>query len=152
MNTKVKLMVIFSVIVMVVFSSCKKDDDSADDSYRNSVQQALQSDSWVITYFNDSGENETNYFAGYRFTFDDSGVIEATNGTNQYSGTWSLDSSSSDDDSSDELELHIYFNTTDSFEELNDDWDILSQSNEKIELIDVSGGNGGTDYLTFEKD
>ena len=37
------------------------------------------------------------------------------------------------------------------FEDLNDDWDFISQSSTKIELIDVSGGNGGTDYLTFEK-
>jgi hypothetical protein len=37
------------------------------------------------------------------------------------------------------------------FEDLNDDWDIISRSSTKIELIDISGGNGGTDYLTFEK-
>ena len=30
-----------------------------------------------------------------------------------------------------------------SFEDLNDDWDFISQSSTKIELIDVSGGNGG---------
>ena len=37
------------------------------------------------------------------------------------------------------------------FEELSDDWDITSSSNTKIDLIDVSGGNGGTDTLIFEK-
>lgn len=36
-------------------------------------------------------------------------------------------------------------------DELTDDWDIISYSATKIQLIDVSGGNGGTDYLTFEK-
>jgi hypothetical protein len=39
---------------------------------------------------------------------------------------------------------------TNDFEDLNDDWDIISHSPTKIELKDVSGGNGGTDYLTFE--
>jgi hypothetical protein len=39
----------------------------------------------------------------------------------------------------------------DFIDDLSDDWDILSYSATKIELIDVSGGNGGTDYLTFEK-
>jgi len=42
-------------------------------------------------------------------------------------------------------------NLTNDFEDLNDDWDFISQSATKVELIDVSGGNGGTDYLTFEK-
>jgi hypothetical protein len=34
---------------------------------------------------------------------------------------------------------------------LNDDWDILELNNSVIKLIDISGGNGGTDYLTFER-
>lgn len=34
---------------------------------------------------------------------------------------------------------------------LSDDWDVLERTDTKIRLIDVSGGNGGTDYLTFEK-
>ena len=45
----------------------------------------------------------------------------------------------------------IHQTLTNNFEELNDDWDVVSQSATKIELIDVSGGNGGTDYLTFER-
>jgi hypothetical protein len=40
---------------------------------------------------------------------------------------------------------------TNDFEDLNDDWDFISQSANKIELLDVSGGSGETDYLTFEK-
>jgi hypothetical protein len=54
------------------------------------------------------------------------------------------------DDSSDDLDFNIFFNVANDFEDLNDDWDIISQSSSKIELIDISGGNGGTDYLTFE--
>lgn len=37
------------------------------------------------------------------------------------------------------------------FEDLNDNWDFVTHSSTKIELIDSSGGNGETDYLTFEK-
>lgn len=43
------------------------------------------------------------------------------------------------------------FTSPPDFEELTDDWDIISQTSSKIELIDISGGNGGTDYLTFQK-
>ena len=34
---------------------------------------------------------------------------------------------------------------------LSDDWDILEYTSGRIRLIDVSGGDGSTDYLTFEK-
>ena len=41
--------------------------------------------------------------------------------------------------------------STSDFDDLIDDWDFLSVSQTKIELFDVSGGDGTTDYLTFEK-
>ena len=40
---------------------------------------------------------------------------------------------------------------TSTLSSLNDDWHILEQTAKKIKLEDVSGGNGGTDYLTFEQ-
>ncbi|MEZ5069461.1 MAG: hypothetical protein R2751_00485 [Bacteroidales bacterium] len=62
-----------------------------------------------------------------------------------------MDQSGSDDDSPEDLHFHIFFSLSNDFEDLNDDWEILSHSATKIELVDVSGGNGGTDYLTFTK-
>ena len=71
-------------------------------------------------------------------------------------GTWSVtdDSNSSDDSSSDDdIDFNIFFPVPDSndFEDLNDDWDIVTTTSTRIELIDIRGGNGGTDMLTFEK-
>jgi len=34
---------------------------------------------------------------------------------------------------------------------LSDNWDVLEKNDKNIRFIDVSGGNGGTDYLTIEK-
>ena len=66
----------------------------------------------------------------------------------------SSSNSSSDDDgnSIEDDDFNIFFSVPNShnFDDLIDDWDFISVSNTKIELIDVSGGNGGTDYLTFE--
>ncbi|TBN01411.1 hypothetical protein EYD45_13485, partial [Hyunsoonleella flava] len=99
----------------------------------------------------DSGENETSDFTGYNFSFNSDGSLVATNGTDTLTGTWSVtdDSSSSDDD----IDFNIFFPVPDTndFEDLNDDWDIISYTSTKIELIDISGGNGGTDNLIFEK-
>lgn len=130
--------------------SCKK---KKLEKTKNEVETNVQSGTWRITKFIDSGSDETNHFTGYTFTFNSSGVLNSTNGTNSYNGTWSITESNSDDDSKDDLDLdfNINFNLTNDFEDLNDDWDFVSESSTKIELIDVSGGNGGTDYLTFEK-
>ncbi len=141
-------------------SMCSTDDD--DGSTNNNSQQiaeienTAQSGAWRITNFNDSGQNETSDFNGYEFTFNTDGSLVATNGSNTITGTWSVtdDNNSNDDSSSnDDIDFNIFFPVPESsdFEDLNDDWDIVSTSSTKIELIDVSGGNGGTDTLTFEK-
>lgn len=50
-----------------------------------------------------------------------------------------------------EIDFNIFFASPENFSELSDDWNIVSYSDTKIELMDVSGGDGETDLLTFEK-
>jgi len=49
------------------------------------------------------------------------------------------------------LDFNIFFASPPKFEELSDDGDVDYINNVQIELIDISGGNEGTDYLHFEK-
>lgn len=53
--------------------------------------------------------------------------------------------------SSGDIDFNIFFASPADFAELSEDWDIISHSASKIELKHVSGGDGGTDLLTFEK-
>ena len=124
------------------------------------VTNIATSGSWRITSYIDSGQDETHHYNGFSFTFNTDGTLTATDGTNTYTGVWSItddsNSNSSDDDSGsddDDIDFNIMFNAPApaDFIELTDDWDITSRSTSKIELIDISGGNGGTDTLVFEK-
>ena len=149
----------FSLLVMLCFSlmssSCSNNDDDGgviDNSEQIAqVENTVESGTWRITNFIDSGENETSDFAGYNFSFNSDGSLDATNGTDTLTGTWSVtdDSSSSDDD----IDFNIFFPVPDTndFEDLNDDWDIVSYTSTRIELIDISGANARTDKQTFEK-
>ncbi|RDY58630.1 hypothetical protein DX873_13130 [Flagellimonas nanhaiensis] len=137
---------------------CSNDDDGLDDNEQQiaQIRNTVQSGTWRITRFMDSGQDETTDFTGYEFSFNSDGSLIATNGTNTKTGTWSVtnDSNSNDDSSSDDdIDFNIFFAVpeTDDFEDLNDDWDVVSSTSTKIELIDISGGNGGTDMLTFER-
>lgn len=138
--------------------SCS-DDDSSSTSNPNgnatAIANNMKSGTWRITNFEEDGNNETNHFNDYDFTFNEDGVLTATDGTNTYTGTWSVtDSDSNDDDdssSNDDIDFNIGFSGPGEFADLTDDWDVQSRTGTKITLRDVSGGNGGTDYLTFEK-
>lgn len=155
-NLGLLLMLSFSLMS----SMCSSDDD--DGSSNNNSQQiaqiesSVQSGTWRVSNFNDSGQNETSDFNGYDFTFNSDGTLVATNGTTTVNGSWSVtdDSNSSDDSSSDDdIDFNIFFAVpeTSDFEDLNDDWDVVTTSSTRIELIDISGGNGGVDMLTFER-
>jgi hypothetical protein len=50
-----------------------------------------------------------------------------------------------------EIDFNIFFSSPVDFAELSEDWNIISYTATKIELIHQSGGNGDTDLLTFEK-
>lgn len=150
---------ILMLSLTLMSSMCSNDDD--DNPNNNSQQIAqiednVQTGTWRVSNFIDSGENETSDFSGYDFTFNMDGSLVASNGINTFTGTWSItdDSNSNDDSNSDDdIDFNIFFPVPDSndFEDLNDDWDIVSATSTRIELIDISGGNGDTDLLTFER-
>lgn len=149
------------ILILSIFlfsSTCSHNDDDDGSNYDNSgqIQQIIveaQSGTWRVTSYIDSGQDETNDFSGYSFLFDSNGTLTATNGSLNQTGSWSVTNSNSNDDSSNDIDFNIFFNVPESnkFEDLNDDWDIVSHTDNMIKLRDVSGGNGGTDTLTFER-
>lgn len=152
---KLKLVSFLSLIfVFNVASMCSDDDNSNTAADPSPVINTVTSGTWRITLYEDSGVNETTNYSNYIFTFNANGVLTAANSTS-CNGTWSVTSSNSNDDNpNNDLDFNIAFvapapNTF--TDDLTDDWDIISYTANRIQLVDVSGGNGGTDYLTFEK-
>ena len=147
------MFLMLSLVLMV--SSCSSDDDGNPNNNAAliaDVENTVESGNWVITYYFDSTD-ETSDYNGFVFTFNSNGTLTATDGNNTYSGTWSVTDSSNSSSSSndDDVDFNIFFSSPQDFAELSDDWEIVSYTSTKIELTDVSGGNGGTDFLTFEK-
>jgi hypothetical protein len=147
----IKLIPILGCIFILNTASTCSNDDNSSSSNQTQVTNTVVSGTWKITLYNDSGTVKTTNFSGYNFTFGANNALVASNTTNNYTGTWSVTDSNSNDDSLSDLDFNIAFTTPANFQDLTDDWDIVSRTDNKIELIDVSGGNGGTDYLTFEK-
>jgi hypothetical protein len=142
---------IFSILTLL-FSCTDNETASPTLNDPTPVINTVKSGTWKITFYQDSGVNETSNFAGYNFTFGSNSVLTATNGTNTYVGTWSVTTDTSGDDSpSSDLDFNIAFASPANFSELTEDWNIIEKTDTKIKLVHVSGGSGGTDYITFEK-
>lgn len=149
---KVWTLCAFTVLFAV---SCSSDDNNGtvSNAIVNQLISTVNNGTWRVTNFVENGNDETNHFTGYIFSFGDNSVLIASNGTNTHQGTWSVTNSNSNDDSSSssDVDFNIEFTTPDDFADLTDDWDLQERTSTTIKLIDISGGNGGTDYLTFEK-
>jgi len=136
---------VFTMAILVFgFYACEKDKSTTDPS-NSSTSEIVGQGTWKVTLYNDSGNEETQNFAGYNFTFDSNGTIAAVKNASTVNGTWNTGA----DDSQNKLILD--FGTAVQFSELNEDWLILEKTASKIRLEHVSGGNGGTDLLKFEK-
>ena len=135
--------------MVAAFVSCSSGDDSGSTPPVNSqeVITAVQSGTWRIVNFVDSTIDETNKFDGYNFTFLNDGTVTAVKGAITINGTWSV----VEDDSSNTVDFNIFFASPPEFAELSEDWDIISRTNSQIQLLNNSGGNGDTDFLTFQK-
>ena len=144
----------FVLLALLLFGACDEDDNSSNNKITEVKTKAIDGQ-WKVTYFFDTDTDETDNFNDYVFGFASNDVITATKGSTTHSGSWSVTDDDSGDDSSngdfDDIDFNIVFASPPDFEELSEDWEIISQTSAKIELRHVSGGNGGTDLLTFEK-
>ncbi len=151
----------YGLLLMLNFSlmstTCSSDDDGGSPNNNSQeiaqIENTAESGDWIISSYIDSGQDETNNFNSYVFTFAANGNLTATNGTTTYNGSWSVTNSNSMDDSSNDIDFNISFSVPDTndFSDLTDDWDIVTYNDNTISLIDISGGNGGTDTLVFQK-
>lgn len=150
-----KKKVIFAAFAGALFftTSCSSDDDSSSSNINVAdVINTVSSGNWRVSSYIDSGDDETANFTNYNFTFGGSNVLTATNGTNTYTGVWTVTNDDSDDDNpSSDVDFNISFPDPANFAELSDDWDVLERTSTRVRLVDVSGGDGDTDYLTFVK-
>ncbi|WNM18962.1 hypothetical protein [Flavobacterium capsici] len=119
------------------------DDDSNGGSNNTTLTEIFTSGTWYISYFFDDVD-ETNYFNGYNFTFNSNGTSLAVKNSNNINGTWNI----YNDSGTEKIVLSFDGSLLD---EIEDDWRIIEYTPTLVKLKHVSGGNGGTDYLTFTK-
>lgn len=129
--------------LLLITASCSKDDDNGGASAE--VAAALKSGTWRITSYVDNGTDETTDFNSFTFTFANSGAVSATNSIFTATGTWSTGR----DDS--KHKLNLVFTGSGLFDEISEDWEIVSHTSTQISLRHVSGGSGETDLLVFQK-
>src|SRR5688572_20151182 len=132
------------IVFALAFALLTACDDSEDDNKNNlnsrvaEVENTAVQSQWRGTYYFHNELEQTGNFQGYIFEFDGNNTMTATNGSNNFMGTWSLAQDDRDDDAIGNefsaIDFNINFTNPQSFEELTEDWQIISVSADKIEL------------------
>ena len=144
---KLKLISILSLLLFTSISCSDDDDTSTEVSNPTEITSTVTDGQWIVTLFKENDVVQTSNYSGYSFTFGSDGSLSATNGSTTQSGDWSTYTDSG------YTKLDMMFTALDGpFEEISEDWNVISRTANKIELKHVSGGDGSIDYLTFEKD
>ena len=142
--------VFLSILGIGLLASCNKWTNS-----QKQINKTALDGTWIISSYIDDGDDETNDFSTFRLDFLEDGILNGTDllssNSNPYVGSWSISDSNSNDDSLEDLDFNMNFSVGNKLDDLSDDWDIISYTDTEIKLIDISGGGGGTDYLTLTK-
>ncbi|HBC02627.1 MAG: hypothetical protein CL528_11210 [Aequorivita sp.] len=139
---------LFIVLAITIFAACNTDDDSGNvntNEFEN-IKTTLPQGEWEVSKLIDGQSDHTVDFESFVFIFNEDGTVVAQNDLFTENGTWAYDNSSSSSE-----ELVLQFSQQTPFDQINDDWDIVSVTNSTIELSDVSGGDGDIELLTFTK-
>lgn len=116
-----------------LLSCSKNNDNNVTPSSTNKVEQV--SGNWTVSYYLDSGKDETSDYSGYQFVFATDGSLTASGLPGTFTGTWWIGSKGSDDDQSSNR-LNIMISGNKAMDHLQHDWVILKLSDAEIWLKD----------------
>ncbi len=145
MNRLIGALLAVTFTFSIMSLSCNKDDDNiVVTPTPSAVTSTITQGAWRVTVYTDKGVNQLSWFSDYSFTFSN-GTVKAVKTGSTVTGTYAA----GNDDS--KVKFILNFGSVSLFNELNEDWLVLEQTVTKLRLQHVSGGNGGTSVLTFEK-
>ncbi|MEO1052453.1 MAG: hypothetical protein AAFX87_17610 [Bacteroidota bacterium] len=100
----------------------------ADDEDNQTITEIIVDGTWVVAKLESDSENKTADFNGFNITFDVEGEMTASNGNDTIDGAWEeyLDDG--------ERVLELEFESSELFEILNDDWELVKLESGRIEL------------------
>jgi len=120
-------------------------DDNTGGNTIPSLSAVLIEGKWIVANYLESDLNKTENYKGFSLEFAENGTVVASNDTETIEGTWSEITDSG------VKKLSMDFGEAVPFNEFNDDWELVEYNETRVELKDLSGGDGSINKLIFER-
>ena len=114
-------------------------DDNANDGDVVEIRTIMMEGDWIVSLYEDGVMNKTENYIGYTFDFMTNNLINTTLSETgvSYPGLWRVLRNSDG-----KLKVYLNFGEVDILDELTEDWELDSITNDKIILKDVSDDAG----------
>lgn len=142
-----KIIFALTCLSVILISCTKTSDDNSPTLSPASVNSTVTSGTWRVTLLNKNGTDKTTNFNGFKFMFAAGGSLAGANDILSVSGTWSTRV----DNSKVKLTINFPSPSVSAFLDLNEDWEVTGRTDIQVTMQHISGGGGGTDYLTIQK-
>jgi hypothetical protein len=126
----------------------QRDCNGNDDGDVPEIRNVMMAGDWMVAHYSEGDIDQTEDFAAYTFGFGAEHVLSATLGETGPAllGSWRILRNSDG-----HLKVYLNLGDQDPLGELTDDWKFVSITADRIELKDISGGDGSISTLVFEK-
>ncbi|MCK5440543.1 MAG: hypothetical protein KAJ23_01505 [Maribacter sp.] len=126
----------------------QRDCEGNDDGDVPEIRNVMMAGDWMVAHYSEGDIDQTDVFAAYTFGFGAEHVLSATLGETGPAllGSWRILRNSDG-----HLKVYLNLGDQDPLGELTDDWKFVSITADRIELKDISGGDGTISTLVFEK-
>lgn len=121
---------------------CNDDNLGGGSGNEPSLSQLLVNGSWYVYNCYYDGNDETNYYQGYNFTFNNNGSIVAQRNADSIDGEWDIN------DENGYQRLSLNFDGS-NLHDIETNWRVIEYNSTKIKLKKQNSDT--TDYLTFTK-
>jgi len=147
-----KIVMVF-ITVFTLFS-CDTDMDDIDLSTAeaNELNIIVQKGEWKITQFSMNGSDRTANYKDYIFLFEEENNLSASSSIDEINGTWRISNDSgSEFDSYNDVDFNIFFMYDSKLGSLTNNYDVISATDNEINLMLETSENGNTARLSFSK-
>ena len=146
--------IVLVLLTVSFFLSCDTDRDDIELSAAeaNELNLIVKNGEWHISQFTLNNVENTANYSDYIFVFEEANNLTASALTDEVNGTWRISNDSgSEFDSYNDVDFNIFFSSTGKLGELTKNYDVISATNNEINLILEQSPNGDTARLTFSK-
>ena len=142
------------LLVTLISLSCSTDRDDIELSEAEARELSLIASrgEWRISFASFNDVETTANYGDYLFSFGEANNLSAESSLELVSGTWRVSNDSGDEyDPYNDVDFHIFFNSSGKLGELSNNYDIVSATSNEINLKLGENANGTTAFISFSK-